>query len=137
MIIYGITNRRVLDTAQYTVAQTGAHVSVGAGLKGTPTFAGIHMHDVSAPPSRRDDLGALGYMLCHLLRGPGAPLPWASAGSEAAVVRAKKATSVRKLCAGHADAGTAAALDASVRRVRHLRDAAAGSRELHQLPSRL
>ena len=61
---------------KYTVAQTGAHVAEGAGLKGTPTFAGIHMHDPSAPPSRRDDLGALGYMLCHLLRGPDAPLPW-------------------------------------------------------------
>lgn len=65
------------------------------GPAGTPKFMSRHIHQ-GAPPSPRDDLESLGYLLVWLAAGA---LPWERAGSEAEVLRSKAAASPRALCA--------------------------------------
>lgn len=48
------------------VLHDGKHIDVGAGAAGTPLYMSIFAHE-NAPPSRRDDLISLGYMLVWMV----------------------------------------------------------------------
>mmetsp|Transcript_70127 Transcript_70127/g.197852 ORF Transcript_70127/g.197852 Transcript_70127/m.197852 type:complete len:428 (-) Transcript_70127:184-1467(-) len=80
--------KRYLDPA------TGAHIpcSVKRGLTGTVRYTSLNVHK-GIEPSRRDDLGAIGYVLMHFNLGK---LPWQGISAKSKRTKQKKIGRVKK-----------------------------------------
>ena len=76
------------------ILHSGKHLDTGNAPAGTPLYMSIFTHELE-PPSRRDDLVSVGYMLLWMLAGA---LPWAEATSDEAVLASKKQFTHRQLC---------------------------------------
>ena len=76
------------------ILHSGKHLDTGNAPAGTPLYMSIFTHELH-PPSRRDDLLSLGYMLCWMLAGA---LPWANAASDDEVLASKKSFTNQRLC---------------------------------------
>ena len=63
------------------------------GMEGTPAYASLRVHRL-LPPSRRDDLESLGYLILYLFNRS---LPWLQAENEAEVIDGKESLSIRSL----------------------------------------
>lgn len=84
--------------------ETGEHIPCKKkkGLTGTVRYTSLNVHK-GLEPSRRDDLGAVGYVLMHFNRGK---LPWQGIDAKSKrtkqrrIGRCKDETSLEKLCEG-------------------------------------
>jgi len=75
------------------ILYTGKQTKDGCGPAGTPRYMSRNIHE-GGPPSPRDDLESLGYMIVLMLTGK---LPWDGASSEEETASIKNDTSVANL----------------------------------------
>ncbi|CAE7449291.1 csnk1d, partial [Symbiodinium pilosum] len=89
---------------RYRDPETGKHIAFvkKSGMTGTARYTTINLHE-GCEPSRRDDLGSIGYVLLYFLRGQ---LPWQGINHRDKKKRKKRigkrkaATSHQDLCEG-------------------------------------
>jgi len=85
---------------RYRNPETGKHIPFAkkGGMTGTARYTTVNLHR-GCEPSRRDDLGSIGYVLLYFLRGQ---LPWQGINHRDKK-RRKKKIGKRKLATSHAE----------------------------------